>query len=76
MEGFPSGDDGSGVWMSMASANALAVAVRAGMRGELEWSARLYGACSLEDRGYRRATSVERSIALRTTKNRKPIRPV
>lgn len=76
MEGFPSGDDGFGVWMSMASANALAVAVRAKMLGELERSARVCGACSLEDRGYRRATSVERSIAPRTIKNRKPIRPV
>lgn len=39
MEGFPSGDDG-GVGMSRASAIALAVAVRTGMRGERGWSAR------------------------------------
>ncbi len=39
MEGFPSGDDG-GVGISRASAIAWAVAVRTGMRGEREWSAR------------------------------------
>lgn len=48
MEGFPSGDDGCGVWMSMASANALAVAVRTGMQGEREWSARQCGAVALK----------------------------
>lgn len=48
MEGFPSGDDGFGVWMNMASANALAVAVRAGMRGELERSARVCALVALK----------------------------
>ncbi|MBA1201153.1 hypothetical protein G7009_05100 [Pseudomonas capeferrum] len=34
--------------MSMASANALAVAVRTGMQGEREWSARQCGAVALK----------------------------